>query len=192
VKIDALQFHLMAASELTSVLEASGYRSTLIGGLAICLGTAPRYTEDVDAMIAFDLADLDSLVARLRSSGFDLLFRGAGEVAMRARILPLRHATSQMKVDISLGATPFEEEVIDRSVRRSALGVTVCLPSPEDLFIMKVLANRPKDQQDLVSLVEVHPQMDLKRILRYLEEFSSLDGMPDLCAIAAPFLAKRG
>lgn len=189
MQTEALKLHLLAATDLITALEDAGYRATLIGGLAISLVVGARYTRDVDALVLLDIDDLPALYDVLARRGFSLLFSDALDFARLNRLLPLRHIATGIKVDLALGAIPFEEEVIDRSVRKSALSVTVNLPSPEDLFIMKVLANRPKDTQDLVSLAELYPQMDRIRIQTYLEEFSSLDGMPDLWAIAQPYLA---
>lgn len=55
-------------------------------------------------------------------------------VARRSRVLLLRHEPSTIDLDVSLGALPFEEEMIARA-RRHRLGrLSVPLPAPEDLI----------------------------------------------------------
>jgi predicted nucleotidyltransferase len=59
---------------------------------------------------------------------------------------------------------PFEVEMVARSTVVDLGSVQVRLPTPEDLIIMKALANRPKDLADIQAVAASHPDLDQARI----------------------------
>src|SRR5437870_784185 len=75
-------------------------------------------------------------------------------------------------VDISLGILPFEEEAVARSRVLSAAGASVRVPTPEDLVIMKAVAHRAKDFEDIRTILEVHPKIDRKRVEYWVRQFA--------------------
>jgi len=81
---------------------------------------------------------------------------------------------------VSLGALPFEREVIERSTMVRVGALRLRLSSAEDLVIMKALARRPKDIADIEGILDVQRDLDLDRIRTYLREFSSLLEMPEI------------
>ncbi|HEY0372726.1 MAG TPA: hypothetical protein VGD79_12030 [Thermoanaerobaculia bacterium] len=94
----------------------SGIRAAVIGGVAASLRGKPRLTKDVDAVV------LDTDAASLLDSAatFELVPRipDAVEFAAQTRMLLLRHSPTAIDVDISLGALPFEEEVVEKLLAR--------------------------------------------------------------------------
>ncbi len=75
---------------------------------------------------------------------------------------------------------PFEIEAIERSKPHAAGTLIVRLPTPEDLIILKAVAHRPKDLLDIHTLIECHPNLDRKRIERWVQEFATALDMPEL------------
>ncbi|MBT3390389.1 MAG: hypothetical protein HN413_08260, partial [Chloroflexi bacterium] len=99
----------------------------------------------------------------------------------RSRVLLLRHERSQTSIDISLGVLPFEEEVIQRSISHTIDDtLTIRLPTPEDLIIMKAIAHRPKDLLDIQGIIQSNPGLDQKRIQGWVNQFAQLLEMPEL------------
>jgi hypothetical protein len=65
----------------------------------------------------------------------------------------LRHRTTNVKLDLALGLSGFEQQAITRAQPVDIGGTTVLVVTAEDLLIMKVLAGRPQDEQDATAIV---------------------------------------
>ena len=61
---------------------------------------------------------------------------------------------------------PFESEVIERAKPSGEPDVPLRLATPEDLVILKAIASRPKDLEDIRNIAVTYPEMDRKRIER--------------------------
>ena len=75
----------------------------------------------------------------------------------------------------------FEEEVVERSVvHEFDEALQVRLPTPEDLIIMKAIAHRPKDYEDIRMLVMKYQNLDYPRIEHWIKSFAEILETPDL------------
>jgi hypothetical protein len=83
-------------------------------------------------------------------------------------------------VDVSLGCLPFEDEAVQRTVITRVAGVDVPLPTPEDLIIMKAVAHRERDLLDIEGLLATHPQIDVRRVRRWVKKFASALESPEI------------
>jgi hypothetical protein len=128
----------------------------LIGGIAASLRGEARATADVDLVIAADVDRTLQLLQALEKSSLTPLFSGVEEVVRRAFILPLRHRRTGVKVDLALGMSGFEQQLISRAQTVAIGSHLVRLATAEDLIVMKLLAGRPRDQQDVEGIVLVH------------------------------------
>jgi predicted nucleotidyltransferase len=170
--------HLRAAlADLMRWIAAERLEATVIGGVAAGLQGHPRLTEDVDAVI-FD-ADANGLLASGKRHGFEPRIADALEFSRHTRVLLMRHR-SGVDVDLSLGALPFEREVIERAQTIATAGLQISIATPEDLIIMKALARRPQDVADIAGIIEVQPHLDVERIRRWVREFSAVLEMPEI------------
>jgi hypothetical protein len=91
--------------------------------------------------------------------------------------LLLKHTPSETDVDISMGILPFEKEMVQRDSTKSFANLSVRLPMPEDLIIMKAIAHRPKDLEDIRTVAAKFPNLDTGRIKRWVTAFG--DAMED-------------
>jgi len=91
----------------------AGLRGTVIGGVAASLRGKPRLTDDVDALVLE--ADAELLLRTGIKFGFTPRINDAAEFSMQTRVLLLRYRPGDVDIDISLGALPFEDEVVERS-----------------------------------------------------------------------------
>jgi predicted nucleotidyltransferase len=147
---DPLQTTLADAADF---LVGEGIAYALIGGMAASLRGQTRATADVDLVIDIDVNQALILITRLGRSSFRPLFENVAEVVERSFILPLRHRTTDIKVDMSLGLSGFEQKLISRAKLEDISGTTVSVVTAEDLLVMKVLAGRPQDVQDARGIV---------------------------------------
>ena len=83
---------------------------------------------------------------------------------------------------LSLGALPFEQEVLRRASRwKRVSDVWLKTCSAEDLVVYKLVAARPLDLADMEGIVRRQgSRLDLDRIRRRGREFAELKEDPDL------------
>jgi predicted nucleotidyltransferase len=165
---------------LDGLLAEFGLPWVLIGGVAVSLVARERTTKDVDGLILFDTAETEALISAAKRHGFDERFPDMAAFARQSRVLALIHRPTGTPVDIALGALPFEEEVIARATKIELGPATVNLPTPEDLVIMKGIARRPRDMEDIRTLVQVYPGMDSRRVEYWLEQYAELLETPEI------------
>lgn len=152
----------------------------LIGGVAVSLLSKPRFTQDVDVAVSFDLDRLEKLIASAAACGLVPRRQDAVAFARRNRMLLLRHDATAISVDMSFIAMPFEEDMIASARVVEIGGLQLRLPRPEDLIIMKAVAHRPQDMVDVEHLIETYPTVDLTRVQQWLSEFAAVLEAPDL------------
>lgn len=155
-------------------------RGVVIGGIAVGFLGRPRFTEDVDAMFLLSTDDIAKFLEEAKTEDIQPRIPDAEEFARKNRILLLRHASSKINIDISLGVLPFEEEMVERGSIQSTNTLSVRLPTPEDLIIMKTVAHRPKDLEDIRTIIDKHPQLDVDRIRKWTKSFADILEMPAL------------
>ena len=132
--------------------------------------------------------DLSRVMKAASQEGFLPRVPDAEEFARRQRILLLCHQASGINLDISLGMLPFEIEAIERSTLQQVGPLSIRLPTPEDLVILKAVAHRPKDLMDIQGIIESHPDLDRERIRHIVREFAHALAMSELWDDIAPWL----
>ena len=152
----------------------------LIGGVAVSLLAKPRFTQDVDLAVSFDLDRLEELIATGATHGLTPRRQDALAFARRNRVLLLRHDATAISVDMSFIAMPFEEEMIASAQVAEIEDLQLRLPRPADLIIMKAVAHRSQDMIDVEHLIETYPTVDLTRVQQWLSDFAQVLEAPDL------------
>ena len=182
---------LEALRDLVKWLQTERVRGVVIGGVAASLRGRPRVTRDVDAMVVLDREAWEKFLAAGARFGFVPRRSDALAFANETRVLLIHHKTSGIDVDISFVSLAFEEEVIDRSVWIDIGDVHLPLPTSEDLIILKAVAHRPRDLADIESVLDVHPKLNLRRVRRWVREFSTALEMPEILDDLETILARR-
>lgn len=103
----------------------------------------------------------------------------------------MRHATSGVDIDVTLGDLSFERTAVSQSESRVVGGLRLRLPRVEDLLVMKAIARRPKDIQDLEGLLAAHPELDVAAARRWVREFATAMSMPDMLEEFDALLSRR-
>ncbi len=151
--------------DLAAWLRDTKVAGVLVGGVAVSLLGRPRTTRDVDVLVLIEEQQWQSFLEAGARFGFHARRPDCLAFARKARVLLVRHEETAIDVDIVLGLLPFEREIVDRGCWKDIAGVSVPLPTAEDLIIMKVVAQRPRDWDDIVSIVEACPDLDRDHIL---------------------------
>jgi hypothetical protein len=173
---------------LQNLLDRFNSQGVVIGGVATGFLGKPRFTVDLDAMFLASTKDIARILEMAKENGIEPRTERVIEFAQKSRVLLLWHTASRANIDISLGVLPFEEEVVARSIVHHAGALSVRLPTPEDLIIMKAVAHRPKDLLDIQAVVENHPDLDVVRIENWVKQFAEVLEMPSLWDDIAGFL----
>lgn len=165
---------------LNRLFQKFDQRGVLIGGVAVGLIGKPRYTADVNAVMMLSIQDVPRFLELARAENIIPRIQNVEEFARKSRVLLLKHYPTETEVDISMGLLPFEKEMVERGDIKSFANLSARLPTPEDLIIMKAIAHRPKDLEDIRTLVDTYPALDHRRIKFWVKDFAELMEMPEL------------
>lgn len=159
----------------------NGWRFCFIGGLPVQHWGEPRLTRDVDVTVLTGFGDERRFISSILNF-YKPRRPDAEEFALQNRVL-LVQTNSGVTVDISLGALPFEEEMINRASTIEFMpGIELHICSPEDLIVMKCFAGRPQDWQDASSVIirQGESSLDWDYIELYLRPLAELKGEPEI------------
>jgi predicted nucleotidyltransferase len=159
---------------LQKLIKEFNNHGVVIGGIAASLLGQPRLTGDLDAVILLSVNDIPKLIRVADQEGIKPRITNAMAFARKNRVLLLQHERSGINIDISIGVLPFEVEMIERSQMVSLGQIQLRLPMPEDLIIMKSIAHRPKDLDDIKAIAISHPDLDRKHIRDWVDQFGQL------------------
>ena len=163
----------------TAWLRFAKTKGAVIGGVAASIHGRPRVTRDVDIVALVLDADWADFLASGARFGIKPRRPDALAFARSTRVLLLRHHPSEVDLDVSLGAIPFEVELVRRAVTKRIRGVSFRLATAEDIVVMKSLALRPRDVADIEGILAALPGLELEQVRRDLGTLSeSLEG-PD-------------
>jgi hypothetical protein len=126
-------------------------------------------TADLDITVAAEPEQVPELVSSLEAAGLRLRVSPSDDFVRRTRVLPFVHQGTGLPVDVVLAGPGLEEEFLAAARELDLAGVAVPVISPEDLVVTKILAGRPKDLDDVQSILrEQRAVLDLDRCRRFL------------------------
>lgn len=132
---------------LVGALAANRYRMT------------PRFTVDVDALAAFH----PELAARLSTAGYEVeVVADPGEPAHLIRC----HRGAEA-IDIMLPVVAYQREALDRAVDH--------VLTAEDVVIHKLIAWRPRDRDDIRSILEAGVELDAEYLDHWIDQWDLIE-----------------
>jgi predicted nucleotidyltransferase len=143
----------------------------VIGGQAVLLYGEPRLTRDIDITLGIGVRELARIKKILPAMGLKVLVKKDQEFVERTMVLPTKDRESNIRVDFIFSFSPYERQAIGRA-KNIKLGRTqVKFASLEDLVIHKVVSGRPRDFEDIKSILVKNPKYDSDYISKWLKEF---------------------
>ncbi|MGH2911614.1 MAG: nucleotidyl transferase AbiEii/AbiGii toxin family protein [Solirubrobacteraceae bacterium] len=131
----------------------------VIGGVAVIMQGAPRFTKDLDICYATATQNLDrlgvvltSLNARLRGIDEDVPFIPDGRTLRHTQILTLTTPDGNLDLLVKPDGSPNYNTLRERANQVDIGGFTVRIASIEDMIAMKRASARAQDLVDLESL----------------------------------------
>jgi len=152
-------------------LERLGIPYMLIGGQAVLLYGEPRLTRDIDVTLGTGPEQLSEVLEWIRSSGWEVLVEAPADFVGKTMVLPCLDPTSGIRIDLIFSFSPYEQQALKRARRVPLAGAEVRFASLEDLIIHKVLAGRPRDIEDVRSILLKNRAFDVEYIHHWLREF---------------------
>ena len=190
--VDRVPASLLAAlADLMKWMDAANMPSMVIGGVAASVLGQPRLTQDVDALAILPDEEWANAVSTAASHGILPRIEHPLDFARRSRVLLMRHVESAIDIDVIFGGLLFEQAAIDNSKIHDIGGLRVRLPRVEDLLVMKAVARRPKDLQDIEGLLAAHPEVDVATVRQWVSEFAADMSMSDMLDDFDKLLARR-
>lgn len=122
----------------------------IIGGIARNHWETARLTFDLDFTVEADPEGIETVIGVLVDYGFEVLRAQHREDPSGPDFVQLYNRDIAQVVELQTAKTPFQEEILRRAVPVDETGLFVA--TREDLIVLKLLAARSKDQDDLREL----------------------------------------
>ena len=160
-----------ALESLARILDGLGIEWMLFGALAANLYRAEtRLTGDTDVLLESAGTDREGLEAALRSEGWTP-FRASPD----GSLLRIRHAEFG-NADLVFSGTDYERVALGRSRPETlGAGLTVRVPTREDVVVFKLIAGRAKDLADIESILDSGAALDDAYVGQWASEWDVRD-----------------
>lgn len=138
-------------SELLRLLVEFNVRFLVVGGYAVMEYAEPRYTKDLDLLIATDPANAEAVFSALAKFGAPLTGLRPSDFTDPDAFYKMGSPPLRVDVLMSIPGVDFEEAWSDRK-EVSMFGIDVPLISKRHLIASKQASGRPTDLIDLAAL----------------------------------------
>lgn len=170
--------HLLA--DLAPALAEIDAAWFLFGAQAAIRYGVARLTADVDVTARLAPGtSAEQMAGALERHGFSRRFAGQDFMA-KTRVAPFVHDATAMPVDIVIAGPGLEDQFLVRAVSTDIEGIRVPVATAEDVVVMKVLAARPKDLEDVVAILASAAAFDAAYARTTLQMLSDALGQSDL------------
>jgi len=143
----------------------------VVGGQAVLLYGEPRLTRDIDITLGVDIDHLGEVLAVVQELNLKPLPKEIESFVRETMVLPTLDEHTGIRVDFIFSYTPYETGAIKRGNKVKIMGQEVNIASPEDLIIHKIFAGRPRDIEDVRTVLLKNPDVDMQYIREWLKEF---------------------
>ena len=161
---------------LARELDAAEVPYMVIGGQAVLLYGEPRLTADVDVTLGIAPDRLPDVLGVVERLGLHPLVEPERFVS-ETLVLPCSDSADERRVDFVFSFAGYERAAIARATTVEIQGTQVRFASAEDLVILKLVAGRPRDVEDVRGILLRQPGLDAGTVRQWLAEFDAALGM---------------
>ena len=153
----------------------------VMGGLAVRIHAIPRPTNDVDLTISLQRQLLLEWYEELEEAGITVpsIYRTGwvDEVANMplVKFKIYLDETQGVDLDVFIAESAFQESILSRRITAEIEERKIAVVSPEDLILLKLVANRPRDLLDVADILFVQGELDQA----YMHSWALTLGIPD-------------
>ena len=175
---------LQTAKQFQDFCDGCGWRSCIIGGIAVNRWGRPRVTLDVDLNVLTGFSGEEQVIDTLLAH-YTARIPDAKAFAMSRRVL-LLNSPEGTGIDVSLGGLPFEEKVVERASLFPFDGIELRTCSAEDLIVLKLFASRPLDIRDAEGVaIRNRASLDWHYIEEQLRPLAEAKEEPEILGVMA-------
>lgn len=117
---------------------------------------------------------LEEVMSVARECGLRVRVPDPDRFVRETLVLPCEDPESAIRVDLVFSFSPYEQQAIGRARRSDIDGRPVRFALPEDLVIHKLVAGRPRDHEDVKTVLAKNPVLDLAYIRAWLRQFEAV------------------
>jgi predicted nucleotidyltransferase len=162
---------------IANELSAQNIPYMIIGGQAVLLYGEPRLTKDIDITLGIGIEGIDQVMKSVQNLKFKILVPDPEDFVKETMVLPTLHEKSGIRVDFIFSFSAYEHQAILNAKHIRIGSQDVCFASLEDVIIHKIIAGRPRDLEDVRSIIMKNPDYYVDYIEKWLKEFDdSLNG----------------
>lgn len=162
-------------ARVAGLLDRAGVEYAVIGAHGVNAWLEPRFTADIDVTEPRPHTT-ERLRATMAAEGYELATLLGDTLPSGPDFVRFTSADRLVVLEIQAAKTDLQREVIRRA-RSTSGGIPVA--TAEDLIVLKLIADRPKDRQDLLGLVAL-PGLDWSHVERWAEEWGVADRLSAL------------
>jgi predicted nucleotidyltransferase len=172
------------AREIVSYLKLLRIDYAIVEGFAVRVHALPRPTWDLDVVVDLTPERLPVLIQKAEDGGYDIddavktgwrdKVRGMPTIKFR-----MFEPDGKVDVDIFLAESSYLQSVIKRRQLMNAEGMEAYFLSVEDLLLMKLMANRKKDQADVDDILLVRGRLDVAYLRNWAAELDVMELLED-------------
>jgi hypothetical protein len=168
-----------AVVEIAAALESMRIDYMIVGGIANAVWGEPRATIDVDVTVAVEHPGLSAAIAGLGRL-FNTSVPDPDAFVRRTRVLPLDTADG-IRIDVIFALLSFERDAVQRATMVTFGDRSVRVVTPEDLLLMKIISDRPRDLADAEALTRRRADtLDRAYLEPRIREFAESLERPDI------------
>jgi predicted nucleotidyltransferase len=161
----------------------------IVGGLAVSAWATPRATQDVDLYAELPDAARPLLERALRERGFDV---PAMEAELERFGVFRSRSQDHVFLDIFPAVGPLGEAIVRRRRKATIGGRALWVIAPDDLAVLKAFSDRPRDYEDLVTLVSrAKIKLDLDYVVEWARTLDASIGSDEVSERIHKALASR-
>lgn len=174
--MDVNEHLYLALHTAVEFLEQHRLGYAVIGGISLSQWGYIRYTLDVDIKVLVPNINYTATRTEIRAA-----FPESARTHVSQNPLIVSVLIQGVIVDFLLALPGYEEQIIERAVRRDLGGWSIQVCSAEDLIIQKVVAGRGRDWLDVEELlIAQHDRLDEAYIEDWLSQFSEALEQPEM------------
>jgi hypothetical protein len=167
-------------ADLRDALAELGVDWYVFGAQAALIYGAARVTADVDVTVRLGTVTSARLVTALKRHGFKPRVDDPSFVRT-TRVLPVLHVRTSVPADLVLAGPGLEDAFLERAVLHDLGDVRVPFARVEDLVVMKILAGRDKDLDDVAAILAARSaRLNANEVVGMLKMVEDALGQSDL------------
>jgi len=158
-------------ARISAVLDQNLLPYMIIGGQAVLLYGTPRMTKDIDITLGVSVDQLEIVVKAVGELGLEIIPEDFESFVQKTFVLPTKDGRTGIRVDLVFSFTPYERQAIERATPVSFRQTAVMFASVEDVIIHKIFAGRPRDLEDVRSIIIKNRDFDREYTRNWLMEY---------------------